>query len=73
MSPRSRHSTRSSVPRVSALMSRRYEDYVDHKYKEHLKNQGKVDSVRAPHAATLDSIPAHFTDSSLTCSWWTWT
>lgn len=24
----------------------RYEDYVDQKYKEHLKNQGKVDSVR---------------------------
>lgn len=23
----------------------RYEDYVDQKYKEHLKNQGKVDSV----------------------------
>lgn len=24
---------------------RRYEAYVDQKYKEHLKNQGKVDSV----------------------------
>lgn len=23
----------------------RYEDYVDQKYKDHLKNQGKVDSV----------------------------
>lgn len=31
---------------VITLIFGRYEDYVDQKYKEHLKNQGKVDSVR---------------------------
>lgn len=30
----------------------RYEDYVDQKYKEHLKNQGKVDSVRTDVACS---------------------
>ncbi|XP_059212612.1 intraflagellar transport protein 172 homolog [Centropristis striata] len=31
--------------RVAKEMEPRYEDYVDQKYKEHLKNQGKVDSL----------------------------
>ncbi|KAL6096181.1 ift172 [Pungitius sinensis] len=31
--------------RVAKELEPRYEDYVDHKYKEHLKNQGKVDSL----------------------------
>lgn len=35
------------------LIFGRYEDYVDQKYKEHLKNQGKVDSVRTvTHSVT---------------------
>lgn len=51
VSPKSRHSTPFAVPHVSALMSGRYEDYVDHKYKEYLKNQGKVDSVGTPQAS----------------------
>lgn len=43
-------------------MSGRYEDYVDHKYKEYLKNQGKVDSVRTLNASIEDSVWADFTD-----------
>ncbi|XP_042245769.1 intraflagellar transport protein 172 homolog [Thunnus maccoyii] len=31
--------------RVAKELEPRYEDYVDQKYKEHLKNQGKVDSL----------------------------
>nr|XP_015199735.1 PREDICTED: intraflagellar transport protein 172 homolog [Lepisosteus oculatus] len=31
--------------RVAKELDPRYEDYVDQKYKEHLKNQGKVDSL----------------------------
>uniref|UniRef100_A0A8D3EAU2 Intraflagellar transport protein 172 homolog n=1 Tax=Scophthalmus maximus TaxID=52904 RepID=A0A8D3EAU2_SCOMX len=31
--------------RVAKELKPRYEDYVDQKYKEHLKNQGKVDSL----------------------------
>lgn len=31
----------------------RYEDYVDHKYKEYLKNQGKVDSVSTLSRSSL--------------------
>ncbi|XP_053736543.1 intraflagellar transport protein 172 homolog [Synchiropus splendidus] len=31
--------------RVAKELAPRYEDYVDQKYKEHLKNQGKVDSL----------------------------
>ncbi|XP_003971457.2 intraflagellar transport protein 172 homolog [Takifugu rubripes] len=31
--------------RVAKELEPRYEDYVDHKYKEYLKNQGKVDSL----------------------------
>jgi len=32
--------------RVAKELDPRYEDYVDQHYKEFLKNQGKVDSVR---------------------------
>lgn len=35
---------------------RRFEDYVDQRYKEHLKNQGKVDSV-SMSAKTILLIP----------------
>lgn len=31
--------------RVAKELEPRYEDYVDHKYKEHLKNQGRVESL----------------------------
>uniref|UniRef100_A0A668A2T2 Intraflagellar transport protein 172 homolog n=1 Tax=Myripristis murdjan TaxID=586833 RepID=A0A668A2T2_9TELE len=37
--------------RVAKEMVPRYEDYVDQKYKEHLKSQGKVDSVSVSPAA----------------------
>lgn len=35
---------------ISALL-RRYEDYVDQHYKDFLKDQGKVDSVRLEELA----------------------
>lgn len=77
LEPRLAHSqvtvTRSFLPHGSALISGRYEDYVDHKYKEYLKNQGKVDSVRTPNASIEGSIRADFTDSFFNCSWSTWT
>lgn len=48
------------------LTSGRYEDYVDQKYKEHLKNQGKVDSVRSL-TTHIHHIPQYL-DCTLTLS-----
>lgn len=76
LEPRLAHSNvpaRCAVPHISALMSRRYEDYVDDKYKEYLKNQGKVDSVRPLEASAADSSRELFTDCSSNRSWWMWT
>lgn len=66
---------------ISARLHR-YEDYVDQRYKDFLKNQGKVDSVRpagsrrqSTERLESSSLPsAHRVTLSfrLTRSWWVW-